>query len=176
LIQPGDKSEIKLPANYYHHQDVLSLHRLGALQSLPLPAAMTLADIQMQLKSDQMVLYYLQAKNRQYVFTLTSESLAVNKVEGETGALISAVYESLPNANTSPYATMLQLSEHLLGQLQGNQNKKHLLIVPHDSLYALPFAALPLPGRTGYEPLGSRYTVQVVPSMTTYLMEKPLNN
>ncbi len=168
---------ISLPTNYYHHQDVLSLYRLQGLTTLPLPPAMTLADIQGGLQPQQAILYYLMAEEDSYVFTVTSDSLSVDRLPDSQGTalLIAEARELLSDASASPYQVLAQLSERLLAPVAALEDKQELLIVSHGSLHALPFSALPIPGSTGYEPLVSRFSLQLVPSMTAYLMDKPLN-
>ncbi|MBU2098794.1 MAG: CHAT domain-containing protein [Gammaproteobacteria bacterium] len=173
----GSSPAISLPANYYHHQDVLSLYRLQGLSRLPLPPAMAATDIQSLLQPEQAVVYYLMAKENNYVFTVTADSLSVSRLDDAeaTEQLIEASRSALNNPNASPYMTLSQLSEKLLGQIDGLDNKTELIIVPHGTLHALPFSALPMPGKTTYEPLISRFSLQTVPSMTAYLMDKPVN-
>ena len=172
-----NEAEISLPSNYYLHQDVLSLYRLTGLRDIPVPDAMTREQIQARLKSEQAILYYLMTENSSYVFTLTSEQLSVTKQDDREGTerLIERARLALADANSSPYSTLMQLSDRLLGDLPKLTNVDQLYIVPHGSLHALPFSALPLPGNTLYEPLVSRFTLQLLPSLTTWLMDKELN-
>ncbi len=172
------QDQIKLPANYYQHQDVLSLYRLQGLRNIPVPAAMSRAQIQAQLKPDQAVLYYLMAKEDIYVFTLTSENLAVRHVQDASIArtLIDQARELLGSPNSFPYAVLAQLSEKLLLELPVLGRIDELFVVPHGTLHALPFSALPLPGSSRYTPLESRFSLQILPSLTTWLMNKTLND
>ncbi|MEC8859743.1 MAG: CHAT domain-containing tetratricopeptide repeat protein [Pseudomonadota bacterium] len=171
-----DSSNISLPANYYHHQDVLSLHRLQGVMGMPLPPAMTLAEIQSRIEPNQAALYYLITDSDNYVFTLTDETLTVTQLENlESIGLLDTVREQLAHPDASPYRALADLSGHLLGGISQLQDKTELLIVPHGALHRMPFAALPIPGKPGYTPLISQYTVQILPSLTAFLMDKPLN-
>lgn len=177
LIGSDGSAVISLPTNYYHHQDVLSLYRLQGLTSLPLPPSMTLARIQNSLQPQQAVLYYLLTETQGYVFTVTSDSLTVDRVPDveDTANLVAATRQLLADADAQPYQLLAQLSGRLLGSLATVDGKQELLLVPHGPLHALPFSALPLPGRAQYEPLVSQFSLKLVPSMTAYLMEKSFN-
>lgn len=170
-----DGSAVRLPANYYHHQDVLSLHRLRDLTDVSLPPSMSLDDIQAGLRAEQAALYYLLTDENSYVFTVTSETLVVDILSDpeSINESLTAARQLLADANASPYSTLAQLSGHLLPPLVRLQEKQELLIVLHGVLHTLPFSALPTPGSNNYQPLVSRFAVQVLPSLTTYLMDKP---
>lgn len=179
---PGSSSvrEIRLPTDYYHHQDILSLYRLGEVERLPLPPAMSLAQIQATLKPGQAMLYYLMSSAAEsHVFTLTTNSLRVDRLP-ETSAidvLVDTANAALADPNASPYATLAELSARLLQPLGNLDDINELLIVPHGSLHALSFAALPQLGANDgtYRPLVSRLALQSIPSATAYLMGKAHN-
>ncbi len=172
-----DDSEISLPTSYYRHQDLLSLYRLQGLRDLPVPAAMTRKQIQARLLPQQAVLFYLMTENSSYVFTLTSQQLTVRRQDDREGTeqLIAEARLALADPNASPYSTLMQLSDRLLGEIPALSNVNELFIVPHGSLHTLPFSALPLPGSTRYEPLGNRFALQQLPSVSTWLMDKTVN-
>ncbi|MAY54899.1 MAG: hypothetical protein CMQ46_07075 [Gammaproteobacteria bacterium] len=172
-----DSADISLPINYYHHQDVLSLHRLHGVSSIPLPQAMPLAQIQSRLRPEQAALYYLTTDSDNFVFTVTSDALSVAKLPDSLPAgLVDTLRQQLADPNSLPYNSLAQLSRHLLGGINELPGKTDLLIVPHGAFHAVPFAALALPDEPGYTPLISRFSVQTLPSLTAYLMEKSLNS
>lgn len=167
--------DVRLPVSYYQHQDVLSLYRLQDMEQLPLPDALQKENLQARLSPDQVVLYYLMTADDVYVFTLTPTSLEVERLaaRSEIDPLLEASRLSLANPNSAPYAQLAQLSALLMPESEAYQAGSELIIVPHGRLHALPFAALPLPGRSSYEPLVSRFSVSSVPSLTAWTMDKP---
>lgn len=172
-----DEADVSLPSSYYLHHDLLSLYRLKGLRNLPVPAAMTREQIQARLKPEQAVLFFLMTESSSYVFTLTSQHLRVTRQDDREGTerLIEQARLALADPNASPYSTLMQLSDRLLGDFSALANVNQLYIVPHGSLHTLPFSALPIPGNTRYEPLVNRFSLQMLPSLTTWLMDKKLN-
>lgn len=178
LSSSVDSADIHLPVSYYQHHDVLSFYRLNQMQQLPLPAALEKEAIQAQLEPDQSVLYYLMGDTAAYVFILSHDDLQVKQLgrRGDIDQWIQTAREALGNPNVTPYAALSELSAILLPDMNLLRDGTDLTIVPHGALHALPFAALPMTGTSTYTPLTDRFSVNTVPSLTAWLMEKPGNN
>lgn len=170
-----DAEDVHLPVSYYQHQDLLSLYRLQDMPQLPLPDALDKTAIQARLAPEQSVLYYLAGQEHLYVFNLTASELQVQRLANinEVESLVASVRERLSSPNDSPYSLLAELSSRLLPNNNIMTQSREIMVVPHGSLHALPFSALPLPGNSSYLPLGAHVAVSTIPSLTAWLMEKP---
>ena len=76
---------------------------------------------------------------------------------------VAAFHAELDDVGSNPAAPAL--SKQLLQPVAARLGGKRLAIVPHGSLFYLPFAALPIPG--GQEPLLTRHELITLPSAST---------
>lgn len=176
----GAGSDLALPSpatlDYYHQHDLLSLARLNGLGTLPVPASLSLTQVQERLRPGQLVLDYLISADSLYVLTITRERYELKRVplEGELAALLAADESLLRSPRIFPTEGLQTLSDSLLPALASYPEASELLIVPHGPLHAFPFAALALPdSANGYVPLIASYSVQMLPSLSLYFMNKP---
>ncbi|MES2624672.1 MAG: CHAT domain-containing protein [Pseudomonadota bacterium] len=178
LAEAGTVQPIPAPAtlNYYHQHDLLALARLNNVESLPIPATVSLDEVQANLLPGQLVLYYMMEKNSLYVLSITQNRKEIKKVprEGELQTLLAGAEDLLDRPDSFSASQFETLGKYLLPDLTTFPDVNELVIVGHSSLYSFPFAALSLPDASGtYLPLITKYSLKTVPSLSAYFMDKP---
>ncbi len=157
--------------------------------SLIQPEALSFPELQALLDKDTVLLEYLLAPERSYLWVLTSSSLTSHGLPGSSTveALASRVYKLLTVRNQSEpgetpaqrrkrlrqadaqsHDAALELSRLLLGPAMTQLVGKRLLIVADGALNYMPFGALPVPG-PGMEhtPLVAAHEIINLPSLST---------
>jgi spore cortex formation protein SpoVR/YcgB (stage V sporulation) len=153
------------------------------------PQPLSLAEIREQVVDGQTLLleYYL-GEERSYLWAVTSTS--IESFELPKRALVEAaarrVYESLiarnrrvkfetvderrgriAKADADYSAVARELSQMVLAPVAGRLANKRLLIVSDGALQYVPFAALPAPGSSSYEPLAVTNEIVSLPSASS---------
>lgn len=168
---------IQLPPDYYRQQDLLSLYRLGNLQTVPIPAPLAVATIQQRLEENQALLMYLLAERDSYAFVITRDGMQVRNL-GATAtltALLAQAKTGLSDNAGALFASLPELSAMLLPTALLPASIESLLVVPHGELTGFAFAALDVdPAGDSYTPLPATYTVKMLPSASAYFMDKPV--
>jgi CHAT domain-containing protein/tetratricopeptide (TPR) repeat protein len=153
------------------------------------PQPLSLAQIREQVVDGQTVLleYYL-GEERSYLWAVTSTS--IESFELPKRALVESaarrVYESLiarnrrvkfetaderrgriAKADADYFAAARELSQTVLAPVAGQLANKRLLIVSDGALQYVPFAALPAPGSSSFEPLAVTNEIVSLPSASS---------
>ncbi|MBX3085577.1 MAG: CHAT domain-containing protein [Anaerolineae bacterium] len=126
-----------------------------------------LADLQAALPADTSLVSYYTTDAQTYIFVVSATDLkmvAVPVGQAQLAEQVSAFRADEINAAGLP-----QLSEWLVTPILDSLTTKHVMIVPHNVLHALPFAALPV----GDSVLGERAVITYLPSAASLLL---LNN
>ena len=132
----------------------------------------SLQAIQEALDPDTLLLEYALGRERSYLWAVTRTSVAsferppqaaIEEAAREALFRLGSSQQILAPAQTG--AVLARLSHLLLDPVAG-QLRKRLVIVGDGSLHALPFAALPIPGR-GDVPLIAEHEVLSLPSAST---------
>jgi CHAT domain-containing protein len=153
------------------------------------PQPVSLAEIREQvIDGDTLLLEYYLGADRSYVWAVTSTSINVYELPKRAVIESSArqVYGLLTarnrrlrfetaeerlarvaKADVDTSAAVRVLSETVLGPVTALLTRKRLLIVSDGALQYVPFAALPKPGTSAYEPLAATSEVVSLPSAST---------
>ncbi|MES2606002.1 MAG: CHAT domain-containing tetratricopeptide repeat protein [Pseudomonadota bacterium] len=178
LADPGAQpGSFNADLDYHYQHDLLSLSRLNNVDSIPVPPALDLTEIQARLRPQQLVLYYLVTDSALQVVAITSDSAQARAVAktAELTDLLSTAASGLSTPRGFVQEPLATLAAQLLPDLRLYPAATEILVVPHTSLYTTPFAALPLPAAGGvYVPLVSRYALTIVPSLSAVWMDKPV--
>lgn len=133
--------------------------------ALLLPQPLEVPAIQALLDDDTVMLAMHLGENRGVLWLISRDEVDSRPLPGraEIQALVARFHADLATQRDGTAAAELstQLLQPLASRLQG----RRLAIVPHGSLFYLPFAALPAPG--SQEPLVSRHELVTLPSATT---------
>ena len=172
-------------------QDSLIAQRVPGYKNYLSPESLTLASAQSLLGSDEALLSYMVDDNASYLVVVRNDRFVLLSLDigrNELASIVKRLREQLdyPTGDDAgravsrvfPVAQANQLYRRILGAAEpALQGVSHLIIVPDDTLNALPFAALvtdPLavPIREPEEHakaawLGRRYALSVLPSEGT---------
>jgi CHAT domain-containing protein len=157
-------------------------------QLLP-PQPLSLAEIREQvIDADTLLLEYYLGSDRSYVWAVTSTSINVYELPKRAVIESSArqAYGLLTarnrrvrfetteeraarvaRADVDTSAAARALSDTVLGPVAALLTRKRMLVVSDGALQYVPFAALPKPGASGYEPLTVTSEVVSLPSAST---------
>ena len=124
------------------------------------------------------VLYYLIEPSQIIVWHLSSDQVLVRSIflyERLLNEKIEQLQKSLKGPNPPPFDENMarQLFLFLIQPVLSHIKAKHLVIIPHKSLYFLPFQVLLSPQN---QYLGELYTLSYAPSATLLLELNQLNN
>ncbi|BDI21046.1 hypothetical protein ANSO36C_68480 (plasmid) [Nostoc cf. commune SO-36] len=166
--------KVKLLELEKKYTDILTQIKLdpkaASLVSVKIPA---LPEIQKLLDKDTTLVEYFITRGRTFVFIITSDSfqaIPINKTYDELYSAVSG-FRKFSNIDSSePPETLKKLYEWLIIPVQPYLKTKKLIIVPHNTLHYLPFAAL----SDGNHYLGENYIISTLPtsSALAYLPKK----
>jgi CHAT domain-containing protein len=146
--------------------------RSPELASLVSVSALTVRELQSLIPPDEALIEYYYSDRDLLAFVLTREGLKSFRLEG--GKLVEDIrqFRALVEnpASGGGLSPEQGLYQRLILPLQGDLNKRNLIIVPHGALHYLPFNALS-DGRTY---LIERYSLRMLPSASVikYLRAK----
>ena len=135
------------------------------------PQPLSLAQIQQQvLDADTALVQYALGEEQSYLWLVTKDHFQAYILPGE--ADIQTVARQFQSAITSKGTTadVKRIGDELVAQILPERPEwlagKRLLVAGDGILSELPFAALPLPDQTAYEPLIAEHEVLSQPSIT----------
>jgi CHAT domain-containing protein/Tfp pilus assembly protein PilF len=134
------------------------------------PQPASLKELQRQLDKDSLLLEYWLGNDRSFLWAITADSMKTYTLPGRAAIEESArqFFSALTNRSADLSRIADGLSETLLGAVAGSLDKKTLVVVSHDALQYVPFAALPMPrsaSSTGSAaPLLDRHEIVSLPS------------
>jgi len=146
--------------------------RSPELASLVSVTALSVRELQSLIPSDEALIEYYYSDRDLYAFILTREGLKSIRLEG--GRLVDDIrqFRTLVENPSSGGDLSLEQSlyRRLILPLQGDLNRRNLVIVPHGALHYLPFNAL----NDGRDYLIERYSLRMLPSASVikYLQAK----
>lgn len=172
------ESSLQMPPlemmNYYHQHDLLSLARLNNIERIDVPEPLSLERIHSELLPHQLVLYYVPQGENLRLLLIDHESIRLGKmVNAEKIKSLSLESANAINlVSDDAKTTLVDLSLELLPDFSEFPGKTELLLVNQGGLETLPFAALSSSSNS-YVPLIESYVLKYVPSVSSYLMDKP---
>lgn len=134
----------------------------------------SLAEIQSRLPADTTLVEYFVTEERTLAFLITRESFLPVSLPVRREELVSAIKNfrllDLANLEAGNDETLLTLHRWLMADLLPSLKTPRLLIVPHNVLHYLPFAAL----TDGQRYLSDDYALSVLPSASVlrFMQEK----
>jgi len=146
--------------------------RSPELASLVSVTALSVRELQSLIPSDEALIEYYYSDKDLYAFVLTREGL--KSIRLERGKLVDDIRQFrilVENPASGGDLSLEQsLYQRLILPLQGDLNKRNLIIVPHGALHYLPFNAL----NDGRDYLIERYSLRMLPSASVikYLRAK----
>jgi CHAT domain-containing protein/Tfp pilus assembly protein PilF len=168
------EAEQEVAALLSHLQRTEDLLRTGSPRyaGLTRPEPLRLTDVQRALGPDTLLLEYMPAEPRSFLWAVSPSSLTSFELpgRGEIEKETRRVYELLSRPGTGDprdrREALARLGQMLLGPVAGQLQEHKLLVVTSGVLQYIPFAALSEPGLAGeaYEPLVLRHEMVSPPS------------
>ena len=169
-IAETDARLIALQQNYANLRIQIKLQSPATASLVSVDVA-PLEEIQSLLEPDTTLVEYFVTGDRTFAFVLTRDSFNTVLLDIRREDLVETItlLRDFPDLSDEIPPELQQLHQVLIEPLQPYLNTTHLIIVPHDILHYLPFAAL----TDGDRYLNDDYVVSLLPSANTlrYLPE-----
>ncbi len=161
--------------DYYHQHDLLSLARLNNIERIDVPEPVSLLQVQASLPDNQLVLYYFLDNEKLRLLIIDANTVHLDKFidASQVSSLALRADQAINLVDDTTQVILTQLSEILLPDLGEYPNAEELLVVGREELLTLPFSALSATS-SSYQPLIESYAVKMLPSLSSYFMEKPV--
>ena len=188
IATPAAENEQEISALLEEYQQVQAKIRATSPRyaALTQPQPLTLAAIQQQvLDDDTLLLQYSLGEERSYLWAVTKTGITSYELpkRAEIEATAQQFYKLLKTATYRPGSARgigvevrsgaptskvaIQLSQMLLQPVAEQLGNKRLLVVSDGALQYIPFAALPMPGTSNYEPLLVKHEIVNSPSASS---------
>lgn len=137
--------------------------------------AAKLSDLKLYLKEEQVLLYYVFVQGNLYSLLIDKDESHWSKLatKNDVEAAIIKASDVLKDNSRAFKKVLLDLSKILLPKTALLKRYKELFIVPHKSLFGIPFSALSLRlEENRYQPLIRHASVRIIPSVSKFIDSK----
>lgn len=166
-LQTVDFELLRLEDQYKYVSAVISA-RYPAYDQITRPRGWDLSRIQKQVINDDdtILLEYIVGLDKSYVWAITRNNVTAHEISGDVGNAAEAVYnllkEPAPSGNRLDQAAQT-LSQMILSPVDGQLNKRRIVVIADGTLNYIPFQMLPMPSSNS-EPLVAQHDIINAPS------------
>jgi len=166
-LQTLDFELLRLEDQYKYVSAVISA-RYPAYDQITRPRGWDLRRIQQQVVNDDdtILLEYIVGLDKSYVWAITRNSVTAHEISGDVGNAAEAVYNLLKEPTTSGNRldqAAQTLSQMILSPVDGQLNKRRIIVIADGTLNYIPFQMLPMPSSNS-EPLVAQHEIINAPS------------
>jgi CHAT domain-containing protein/tetratricopeptide (TPR) repeat protein len=168
-LRPAADSDLDALVTSERARSRALLDRLAGPNAPTLP----LEGIETSIPDDTLLLEYYLSEPHSVLWAVSRDSVASFELAGRTTleAQVRLTLGALSRRGASDLVAhyrLIELGRSLLGPVAGRLGDERLLIVPHEFLYTVPFAALgdPADAPSGWVPLLERHEIATVPSVS----------